>query len=73
MAIETRPFNRDEVDAKATACENLSRDMKLTESSRAYFRSKAKALRRLLAVTDRMWGKPKTGRSTETEKDIERR
>ena len=74
MAKEsTRPFNRDELEAKAIECENLSHDMKLTESSRAYFRNKAKSLRRLLEITDRMWGKPKNGRSTETEKNIERR
>ena len=68
-----RPFDRDELEAKAIANENLSHDMNLTESSRAYFRNKAKTLRRLLAVTDRMWGKPKNGRSTETEKNIELR
>lgn len=73
MAKETRPFNRDELEAKVAAYENLSRNMKLSESSRTYFRNRAKTIRSLLAVTDRLWGKPKTGRRTETEKDIERR
>lgn len=58
-----RPFDRDKLEREAAIYEKWAKEESNAEW-RKYHEAKAKKIRRILAVTDRMWGKPKKGRNT---------
>lgn len=71
---KSKRFDPAEFEAKATAYENLSRNMNLTDSTRKYFAGKAKSTRRVLAFMDRAGWFKRSGKTIEKGEDhIERR